>query len=187
MVLGKFQHQAYSPQNYSLEQTTLTAVKSAMEVHLRSRVPLDPAIFNAKGQKRNCEFATLGIYARFWSVLGVRKGMKGHEKAPLHSVWKSSNNKRLTHHWEQEGLDSQQLRSKPSANFRRLSAPFASGLPWSNFMSLVGWASFALSWWSWHVYEIFHQESQLQGMWLRYAYIDVQDEIDEIIWNLRNS
>ena len=36
--------------------------------------------------------------------------------------------------------DSQQLRSKPSANFRRLSAPFASGLPWSHFMSLVGWA-----------------------------------------------
>lgn len=65
MVLGKFQHQAYSPQNYSLEQTTLTAVKSAMEVHLRSRVPLDPAIFNAKGQKRNREFATLGIYACF--------------------------------------------------------------------------------------------------------------------------
>jgi hypothetical protein len=32
MVLGKFQHHAYSPPNYSLEQTTLTAVKSAMEV-----------------------------------------------------------------------------------------------------------------------------------------------------------
>ena len=97
-----------------------------------------------KGTVNLRHLGSMHVFDLFWESEKAWKGMK----RPLHSVWKSSNNKRLTHHWEQEGLDSQQLRSKPSANFRRLSAPFASGLPWSHFMSLVGWASFALSWWS---------------------------------------
>ena len=87
MARWKFQRQAYSPQNYSLEQTTLTAVKSAMEVHLQNRgfhKTQQSSMPKAKTGTVNLQHlgSTVCVFLNVFDLLWEsRKGMRRHENS----------------------------------------------------------------------------------------------------------